>query len=166
MTSPLRAPGIALGVGLGGFVDGIVLHQILQWHHLLSSTDSDRVDVPTYSVRDVRGLEVNTLWDGLFHAFTWLAVVVGVALLSSRARSMRNDDWSTASLWGWVLVGWGAFNLVEGVVDHHLLAIHHVRAGPDRTLYDVGFLVLGAALVVAGLAMQRRRHVPAASTST
>ena len=164
MTSPLRAPGIALGVGLGGFVDGIVLHQILQWHHLLSSTDTDRAGVRTYSIRDVRGLEVNTLWDGLFHAFTWVAVVVGVALLWSRARSMRDGDWSTASLWGWVLVGWGAFNLVEGIVDHHLLAIHHVRAGPHQTLYDVGFLVFGVALVAAGLALERRRHVPASTS--
>jgi uncharacterized membrane protein len=32
-----RAPGILLGIGLGGFVDGIVLHQILQWHHMLTS---------------------------------------------------------------------------------------------------------------------------------
>ena len=28
--------GILLGVGLGWFVDGIVLHQILQWHHMLT----------------------------------------------------------------------------------------------------------------------------------
>jgi hypothetical protein len=25
-----------MGVGLGGFVDGILLHQILQWHHMLT----------------------------------------------------------------------------------------------------------------------------------
>jgi uncharacterized membrane protein len=32
----IRLPATILGVGLGGFVDGIVLHQVLQWHHLLS----------------------------------------------------------------------------------------------------------------------------------
>jgi uncharacterized membrane protein len=32
-----RAPGIVLRIGLGGFVDGIVLHQILQSHHMLTS---------------------------------------------------------------------------------------------------------------------------------
>ena len=26
-----------IGVGLGGFIDGILLHQILQWHNMLSS---------------------------------------------------------------------------------------------------------------------------------
>jgi uncharacterized membrane protein len=31
-------PGLLLGLGLGGFIDGIVMHQILQWHHLLTGT--------------------------------------------------------------------------------------------------------------------------------
>ncbi len=35
--SPLIAAGLFLGLGLGGFVDGIALHQIVQWHHMLSS---------------------------------------------------------------------------------------------------------------------------------
>ena len=35
--SPLIAAGVLMGAGLGGFVDGIVLHQILQWHNMLSS---------------------------------------------------------------------------------------------------------------------------------
>jgi len=26
------SPGVVLGMGFRGFVDGIVLHQILQWH--------------------------------------------------------------------------------------------------------------------------------------
>ncbi|MCA1190344.1 DUF2243 domain-containing protein, partial [Saccharopolyspora sp. 6T] len=58
-------------------------------------------------------------------------------------------------LWGWVLVGWGVFNLVEGVLDHHLLGIHHVRDGPHRLWWDLGFLALGALLVVAGYLLQR-----------
>lgn len=35
--SGLKVPGVLLGVGLGGFVDGILLHQILQWHHMVSN---------------------------------------------------------------------------------------------------------------------------------
>jgi uncharacterized membrane protein len=31
------SPGVLIGFGVGGFVDGIVLHQILQWHHMLTS---------------------------------------------------------------------------------------------------------------------------------
>ena len=57
------APGVLLGIGLGGFLDGIVLHQILQWHHMLTSEGAD----PDTTIA---GLQVNTLADGLFHAFT------------------------------------------------------------------------------------------------
>ena len=31
---PLR-PLLLTGFGLGAFLDGIVLHQVLQWHHLV-----------------------------------------------------------------------------------------------------------------------------------
>jgi len=68
-----RAPGLLLGIGLGGFVDGIVLHQILQWHHMLTSAGEP--------MTTVAGLESNTLVDGLFHAATWVCVVVGSSLM-------------------------------------------------------------------------------------
>jgi uncharacterized membrane protein len=139
-----RAPGILLGVGLGGLVDGIVLHQILQWHHLLSSEDG-------HSPKTVAGLESNTLADGLFHAATWVAVVVGLWLLWRRTNEWR---WAASgrALIGWILAGWGAFNLVEGIVDHQLLGLHHVREGAGHeTAYDVGFLLFGASLVAAGV---------------
>src|SRR3712207_9541682 len=64
-------PGILLGLGLGGFVDGIVLHQLLQWHHLISSTERGPMDT-------VAGLEANTLADGIFHSATWLLTGAGV----------------------------------------------------------------------------------------
>ena len=54
---PSIRPGILLGIGLSGFVDGILLHQILQWHHMVSN------DVP---MRSVAGLEDNTFADGIF----------------------------------------------------------------------------------------------------
>lgn len=138
-----RLPGILLGIGLGGFVDGIVLHQILQWHHMLTSEGS-------YPSTTVAGLETNTLWDGIFHAATWVAVVAGLLLLRG-----RTEDWRWAisgrAFVGWMLFGWGLFNVVEGVVDHHILTIHHVREGvADEWLYDIGFLAFGAALVLGG----------------
>ena len=101
-----RGPGILLGVGLGGFVDGIVLHQILQWHHMLTGHDD-------YPATTVAGLETNTLWDGLFHAATWVAVAVGIWILWRRTTDWR---WAISgrAFVGWMLVGWGLFNLVEG----------------------------------------------------
>src|SRR5690606_38792589 len=65
----IALPGIVLGLGLGGFADGILLHQLLQWHHMLSSTDTDNLGLPFYDPATVAGLRMNTLWDGLFHTF-------------------------------------------------------------------------------------------------
>ncbi|MGI8800688.1 MAG: DUF2243 domain-containing protein [Solirubrobacteraceae bacterium] len=142
--------GVLLGIGFGGFVDGIVLHQILQWHHMLTSEG----DFPATTVA---GLETNTLSDGLFHAATWAFALAGVLMLT---RAMRNGYRGAARhLLGLMLAGWGAFNLVEGIVDHHVLRIHHVRSGDAELAYDLGFLVLGAALVAAGLLLARRGRV-------
>ncbi|GLX02180.1 DUF2243 domain-containing protein [Microtetraspora sp. NBRC 16547] len=154
-TRDIALPGVILGVGLGGFVDGIMLHQVLQWHHMLSGTDSDNIGVRYYPTDTVPGLRMNTLWDGFFHVFTWTAVLVGLAMLYSRMSHRRRNVWASRALWGWALVGWGLFNLVEGVIDHHILAIHHVRRGPYQTWWDVGFLVLGALLVAGGWLLQR-----------
>jgi uncharacterized membrane protein len=145
----VRAPGLLLGVGLGGFVDGIVLHQILQWHHLLS-------DHGDYPMTTVAGLEANTLADGLFHVFAWAAVAAGLWILWRRATEWRRTS-SGRALVGWMLVGWGAFNVVEGVVDHHVLGLHHVREVEDPLAWDLGFLAFGALLVLAGLLLARGR---------
>ena len=140
-----RAPGILLGVGLGGFVDGIVLHQILQWHHMLT-------DHGDYPATTVAGLETNTLWDGLFHATTWVAVAVGVYILWRRTAGWR---WAVSgrAFAGWLLVGWGLFNVVEGIVDHHILGIHHVREDGNQTIWDLTFLAFGALLIAVGWAL-------------
>ena len=142
-----RAPGILLGIGLGGVVDGIVLHQILQWHHMLTSEGS-------YPDTTVAGLETNMLWDGLFHAATWVAVAVGTYILWRRTTNSRSAI-SGRVLIGWLVVGWGLFNLVEGVVNHHLLTIHHVREDSNQTAWDLTFLASGALLVVGGWLLAR-----------
>lgn len=150
----IRGPGILLGVGLGALVDGILVHQLLQWHHMLTSTGSDNLGLDRYPAETVHGLEINTVWDGLFHTFTWLCVLTGLGLLYSRVSHSRGRGWGSRVLWGWVLVGWGVFNLVEGLVDHDVLGIHHVRSGPNQTLWDLSFLALGAVLVAGGWLLQ------------
>src|SRR3954466_2528154 len=98
----IRLPGVVLGVGLGGFVDGILLHQVLQWHHMLTSTDTDRIGVSYYSPDTVTGLRMNTVWDGAFHVVTWLFVLGGLTLLYSRLSIDRRRAWTSRALWGWV----------------------------------------------------------------
>jgi uncharacterized membrane protein len=153
-----RAPGILLGIGLGGFVDGVVLHQILQWHHLLSSEGD-------YPRTTVGGLEDNTLADGLFHAATWVAVAVGIWLLWRRTTNWR---WAISgrAFFGWMLVGWGLFNLVEGLANHQILGLHHVREGAGhQTAYDLGFLASGVLLVVGGWLFARHGEPAIANPS-
>ncbi|GIG29186.1 hypothetical protein Cma02nite_17860 [Cellulomonas marina] len=89
---------------------------------------------------------------------TWVAAVVGLVLLVGRVRGQRVSPrpWRSGRFWGWVVAGWGLFNLVEGTVAHQLLGLHHVRYGPHQGLYDAGFLVLGALLLAGGWAWQRR----------
>lgn len=145
---PRRAPGLLLGVGLGGFVDGIVIHQLLQWHHMVSHVDGLSPDT-------VPGLQFNTLADGLFHVVTWVCVVVGSTMAVADWRAGRRaPSWSFHI--GLLLTGWGWFNLVEGIVDHHILGVHHVRDDLGGPLaWDLGFLALGALLVVVGRTLHR-----------
>jgi uncharacterized membrane protein len=143
-----RTPAILLGVGLGGFLDGIVLHQVLQWHHILTSEGC----CPDNTVG---GLEDNTLADGVFHMLTWIVVAVGAALmLRAWRKGLLAPPWS--GYLGLMLIGWGTFNLVEGLIDHQLLGIHHVRDDLGGPLgWDLAFLAFGALLVAAGLWLAR-----------
>jgi uncharacterized membrane protein len=131
---PLLAAGTLLGIGMGGFVDGITFHQILQLHNMLSA-----VRPPTTLVN----VEIAMVWDGLFHALTWTMTALGLALLW-RAGQRPDVPWSTRTLVGSLSLGWGLFNLVEGIIDHHLLGLHHVRDLPAHVpLYDWLFLLIG-----------------------
>ncbi|MBD2197211.1 MULTISPECIES: DUF2243 domain-containing protein [Calothrix] len=140
---PLITAGIFLGLGLGGFVDGILLHQILQWHHMLSSVRPLTSDTNT---------DVNMVWDGLFHALDWVLTVIGVALLW-RAGGRADVPWSSRTFVGSLLIGAGLFNVVEGVINHQILGIHHVKPGVNQLAWDLGFLALGALLAIVGWIM-------------
>jgi uncharacterized membrane protein len=141
--------GVLFGLGLGGFFDGIVLHQVLQWHHMLSSAG--------YPPDTLHNLQVNTFFDGLFHASTWLFVVAALAILWHHAKRVHMR-WATQLIVGTVLMGFGLFNLVEGIIDHQILGLHHVNetVPHDRWIYwDLGFLAWGAAMLVIGWSLKR-----------
>ena len=146
--TPVRGPGILLGIGLGGFVDGILLHQVAQWHNMGSAV------VPPTTMAAMRE---NMRWDGFFHAAVWVLTLVGAYRLLAAARKGRPLPDPTAFT-GHLLLGWGLFNLVEGVVDHHLLGLHHVRDLPAHVpLYDWLFLAVGGiGFIAAGWLLARR----------
>lgn len=159
--SALRVPTLVTGIGLGGFFDGIVLHQVFQLHHMLSNTDADRFGIAGYDEGTVAGLRVNVLWDGIFHVATYILVLVGLVLLWRALQTTApRPPWRL--LWGGLLAGWGIFNVVEGVVDHHVLAIHHVYDTGDATttlLLDLLFLAVGLIFLIVGRAMLRAAAV-------
>ena len=142
---PLIAAGTLLGIGMGGFLDGIVFHQLLQLHNMLSA-----VRPPT----SVVNLEVNMFWDGLFHAFTWIMTAIGLGMLWG---AVRRDDvpLSTRALVGSMVMGWGIFNLVEGVINHVLLNIHHVVERLGVSIYDWAFLGSGVLFILLGWSLIR-----------
>ena len=130
--------GILIGIGMGGFVDGIVLHQLAQWHNMLSNV------FPPHTMEHMR---INMTWDGLFHALTWIVTLVGILLLRSAAYA-RAAIPSLQAFMGQLIVGWGVFNLVEGIIDHQILGIHNVREVPNYTVYNLTFLTIGGVLFI------------------
>ena len=145
----VRLPSLLIGIGMGGFVDGIVLHQLLQWHHMLTDTGE-------HPATTVPGLEANTLADGVFHAATWLFVITGLTLA---VRAWQQDLLAPApsTHLGLLLAGWGLFNVVEGITNHLVLGVHHVRDDLGGPLaWDLGFVVVGLLQLLVGFALARR----------
>jgi uncharacterized membrane protein len=122
--------GGVLGFAPGGFFDGILLHQVLQWHHFLSL-------VPGEALRDTR---VQILWDGLFHVAVYLVAVAGLALLW-RARGGLGAPGADRRLLVAALLGFAAWQAVDVVLFHWLVGIHRVRVDvPNPLAWDVGWL--------------------------
>jgi uncharacterized membrane protein len=138
----LSGAGIVLGVGLGGLVDSFLLHMILQWHHMLSNV------IPADSLENMHRLMMT---DGMFDAACFLIILTGVLLLRNAAVSSDLVVPSFAAFVGQMIFGWGLFNTVEGIIDHHILQIHYVRQVPEYAIYNwtflgvpgIGFLILG-----------------------
>jgi uncharacterized membrane protein len=144
---PLAAAGLTLGIGLGGFLDGILFHQIFQLHNMLSGY---------LPVTDLVSAKTNMLWDGFFHAGVWLITLAGVLMLFNAAKR-KDAAWSLNILIGAMLAGWGMFNVVEGSIDHLILGIHHVvEYTYDKMPYDLAFLASGIILLLLGWALIRQ----------
>ena len=127
--SPWARWGVVLGFSLGGFFDGILLHQILQWHHLLSL------------VPGMDDLRLQVLWDGVFHL---LMYVVALAGLLGLWRAQRRGALALGRpLAGALLVGFGAWHAVDALLSHWLLGIHRIRIDSAQPLaWDLAWLVL------------------------
>ena len=148
LNNPLARAGLVLGLGFGGFADGIGLHQILGWHHLVCVT-------ATCQPATIGQLQRQITQDGLFHLALWLVTLAGTVLLFRAARHAGLAGQGRVLL-GSMLAGAGLFNFLEGLIDHHLLRIHHVLPGDPHELgFDLLFLAVGVLLLLVGAALAR-----------
>lgn len=136
--------GVLSGIGLAAFLDEVLFHQLLQWHHFY---DKSTTAVGLFS-------------DGLFHAFGWFAIVAGLFLFADLRR------WQELLLPRWVgglLLGTGAFQLYDGTIQHKVLELHQIRYDVDLVPYDTVWNGVAAVLVLAGGALlyRTRNLVPA-----
>ena len=141
-----KPSGILFGIALAGFLDGIGLHSILQWHHMVSGKISPDT---------MRGMKLNMLADGIFDLFCWLVTIAALILLYRTAKNRRLPRGKVYT--GWILIGAGAFNFIEGIIDHEILGLHHVHPQSHWLAWDVGFLIVGG-LVPAWIGWLLRRE--------
>ena len=124
--------GILFGLGLIAFLDETLFHQILGWHHFYDKSTTD----------------IGLLSDGFFHAFSWFATVGSLFMVADLRR--RQAFWLKRWVGG-VLLGAGAFNLYDGIVQHKLMRIHQIRYDTDNLfLYDLVWNSLAAIILIAG----------------
>lgn len=123
--------GLLLGLGAAAFIDEVVFHQILRWHHFYDRSTP----------------AIGLVSDGLFHAFSWFATVAALFLL---ADLRRRDTVDPSRWWGGLLVGAGGFQLYDGTIQHKIFELHQIRYGVDPAPYDWTWNVIAVLLVVAG----------------
>ncbi|GAE29872.1 DUF2243 domain-containing protein [Alkalihalobacillus hemicellulosilyticus] len=123
--------GFLFGIGFIAFIDEMVFHQLLHWHHFY----------------DLATTNIGLISDGLFHAFSWFATIAGLFLFADL--QSRGGIWMRR-WWSGVLIGAGLFQLYDGTIQHKVMGIHQIRYVEDVFVYDVTWNVLAVLLIVIG----------------
>lgn len=126
--------GVLMGIGVAGFIDETVFHQILHWHHFY----------------DRGSANAGLVSDGLFHAGSWICIVVGIFLF---ADLQRRRGTVPRRLWAGILLGWGAFQVYDGLIQHKVLGLHQVRYHVDLLPYDLVWNIAGGVAVLLGASL-------------
>lgn len=140
----LLSAGMLLGGSSAGFCDGIIFHQILQTHSMIANK------LPLITVVNV---EVNMFWDGVFHLLTLATTWLGIVYLW---QTLNNKDhhYPAIIFFGSFFLGAGIFNLIEGIIDHNYLQLHHVLQNSRMTVQyysDIIFIIIALLLIAIGL---------------
>jgi uncharacterized membrane protein len=102
-------------------------------------------------------LRLNVLWDGLFLTIALVVTIVGVGLLWSAAHKKETFPirWEFIRL---LLFSFGLFNIIEGIINHHILSLHHVKDDPNPLIWDLTFLAIaGVPFIGIGWALMMRK---------
>ncbi|MDT7745977.1 MAG: hypothetical protein QOE59_5055 [Actinomycetota bacterium] len=126
--------GVLLGIGVAAFLDETVFHQLLHWHHFYDGSTSD----------------VGLVSDGVFHAGGWLAIVVGLFWFADLQRRRTTVP---RRVWAGGLIGWGAFQVYDGLFQHKVLGLHQIRYGVDLLPYDLAWDLSGGLGVLIGIGL-------------
>jgi uncharacterized membrane protein len=139
--------GYLLGFGLGGFFDGILLHQVLQWHHLLIN-----VKGPVFE-----DMKVQILADGLFHVLMYIIAITGLWLLW-KARKEYAEREADRLLLANAFIGFGVWHILDSVLSHWILGIHRIRVDAENVLFWdlLWFVVFGLIPVAIGIMLKKR----------
>lgn len=135
---------------MSGFFDGILLHQVLQWHHLLSL-------VPGEPFGDPR---VQVYADGMFHALMYGLMLVGLWFLW-RGRGAIARPRVAKGIAVAFIAGFGAWNVADVALFHWVLHLHNIRLDvPDPLAWDIGWLAAFGITPLLGAALLRRGWTP------
>jgi len=133
--------GVLMGVGVAAFIDETVFHQLLHWHHFYDKSTA----------------EIGLVSDGFFHAGGWLAMVVGLFLFADLQRRRATVP---RRVWAGGLIGWGGFQLYDGLIQHKVFGLHQIRYEVDLTVYDLAWNISGAVGLIAGVVLLAGRARP------
>lgn len=146
--------GFCIGLALAGFFDGILLHQILQWHSLLSALDGEIF----------QDLRFRILTDGLFHVVMYVIGIGGLWLLW-RTRGQFDSPDSGRRFASTLFIGFGMWHLLDAVLNHWILGLHHIRENDANWLaWDLAFFTLGLVCVGIGLFLHYRKPTDGSGT--
>lgn len=149
-------PAAVTGAGLGALFDGILLHELLQVHDMISNS------LPPVTVLD-KG--VNVFWSGVFDLSVFALIMIGIA--GARRQSAALGPAPDGFFWGCFLIGWGTFNCYDVLTFHALLRYHDVVEVTTAPLaWNLAWAVLGVIIVAIGVLLMRRRRTRGARGAT
>jgi uncharacterized membrane protein len=138
----LVAAGV-FGFGFSGLIDVLILHHVLQWHHLVSAI---------YPMNTLDGLRTNILADGLFSIAMLTVAGVGAGVVW-RAERRTEVPLATRPLAGSAVIGLGVFDLFDVIGNHVILGLHQPLS--QGGTYNPHWAVVSLLIVAAGAYVYR-----------